>query len=484
MFQDMKRRYPYLNPADASNRTVQLKYRLWRDQYQRCAYSGLRISSSALFGSEVEIDHILPYSESLDDSYMNKVLCYRKENSGKGHKTPIDAFGGHEAQWHNIVQNLNRWDRSLGSKKKRFFMTAAELRKADFIGKQLNDARYISRITHDYLRQLGAEISVGKGLMTTWVRQRWGLNNQLGSAPLKDRADHRNHAIDALVIACMDRPFYKRLVEAAREREHKQPQLNLDDLPVEPAWQTLHEDLQHALDSMIVAHAPLLKETETGKAYRRPLDGTFTHANSIIDPAVRKIVVQHLERCNNKPKAAFAEGVTVYHKDGKTPIRRVRILRPETALPNPEIAKIGAIGEQGRVFKRLDGLCHHVKIFRNKNTGDYIGDFVNMREARHQGKAAGKQKQPVIKTGPAEQLELVMALHVNDTVSVEQAGRRIFYRVQKLDAGSNGCMLRLHSAASSDGKEEEILFSIDEASFDRWRLRKHKINAIGKLIGC
>ncbi|WP_442499169.1 type II CRISPR RNA-guided endonuclease Cas9 [Methylobacter sp. sgz302048] len=484
MFQDMKRRYPYLNPAGASDRTVQLKYRLWRDQHQRCAYSGLRISSSALFGSEVEIGHILPYSESLDDSYMNKVLCYRKENRSKGHKAPIDAFGGHEAHWHNIVQNLNRWDRSLAPKKKRFFTTAAELQKTDFIGKQLNDARYISRITHDYLKQLGAEVSVGKGMMTAWVRQRWGLNNQLGSVPLKDRADHRNHAIDALVIACMDRPFYKRLVEAARELEHKQSQLNLDDLPVEPAWQTLREDLQHALDSMIVAHAPLLKETGTGKAYRSPLDGTFTHTNSIIDPAVRKIIVQHLERCNNKPKAAFAEGVTVYHKDGKTPIRRVRILRPETASPNPEITETGAIGEQGRVFKRLDGLCHHVKIFRNKNTGEYIGDFVSMREARPQGKAAGKQKQPVIKTGPAEQCEFVMALHVNDTVSVEQAGRRIFYRVQKLDAGSNGCMLHLHSAASSDVEEEEIHFSIDEASFDRWRLRKHKINAIGKLIEC
>jgi CRISPR-associated endonuclease Csn1 len=487
MFQDMKRRNPYLNPAGVSNRTFQLKYRLWRDQQQRCAYSGLRISSSALFGPEVEIDHILPYSESLDDSYMNKVLCYRKENSSKGHKTPIDAFGGHEAQWNNIVQNLNRWERSLAPKKKRFFMTAAELQKTDCIGKQLNDGRYISRITHDYLKQLGAEVSAGKGMMTAWVRQRWGLNDQLGSAPVKDRPDHRIHAIDALVIACMDRPFYKRLVEAARNMEHKQSQLNLDDLPVEPAWHTLREDLQHALDNMIVAHAPLLKlkdlpleETGAGKAYRRPLDGTFTHTNSIIDPAVRKIVVQHLERCNNKPKAAFAEGVTVYHKDGKTPIRRVRILRPETALPDPETTKIDAIGQQDRVFKGLDGICHHVKIFRNKNTGEYIGDFVNVMEVR----SLGKQKQPIIKTDHAEQFEFVMALHVNDTVSVEEAGRRIFYRVRKLDAGSNGCILHLHSAASFDGKGEEIHFSINEASFNGWRLRKHKINAIGKLIGC
>lgn len=486
MFQDMKRRNPYLISTNASSRTVQLKYRLWRDQHQRCAYSGLRISSSALFGSEVEIDHILPYSESLDDSYMNKVLCYRKENSSKGHKTPIDAFGGHDAQWNNIVQNLNRWDRSLASKKKRFFMTAAELRKADFIGKQLNDARYISRITHDYLKQLGAEISVGKSMMVAWVRQRWGLSRKFDSAYVKDRADHRNHAIDALVIACMDRPFYKHLVEAARDMEHKQSQLNLDDLSIEPAWQTLREDLQHALDNMIVAHAPLLKlkdlpleETGAGKIYRRPLDDTFTQADKIIDPAVRKIVVQHLERCNNKPKAAFAEGVTIYHKDGKTPIRRVRILRPETALPNHETTKIGAIGQQGRVFKGLDGICHHVKIFRNKNTGEYIGDFVNVMEVR----SLGKQKQPVIKTGCAEQFEFVMALHVNDTVSVEETGRRIFYRVQKLDVGSNGCMLRLHSAAASDGQDEEIHFSINEASFNGWRLQKHKINAIGKLIG-
>ncbi|WAK03619.1 type II CRISPR RNA-guided endonuclease Cas9 [Methylobacter sp. YRD-M1] len=479
MFQDMKRRNPYLNPSCVPDKTVQLKYRLWRDQHQRCAYSGLRISSSALFGSEVEIDHILPYGESLDDSYMNKVLCYRKENRSKGHKTPIDAFGGHDGQWNNIVQNLNRWDRSLAPKKKRFFVTAAELRKADFIGKQLNDARYISRITHDYLKQLGTEVSVGKGMMTAWIRQRWGLNSQLGSAPFKGRSDRRNHAIDALVIACMDRPFYKRLVEAARDMEHKQSQLNLDDLPIEPAWQTLREDLQYALSNMLVAHAPLLKETMACRIHRRPLNDTFTQINKIIDPAVRQIVAQHLERYNSKPKAAFAEGVTVYHKDGKTPIRRVRILRPEIALPNPETTQTGAIGEQGRVFKGLDG-CHHVKIFRHKNTGEYVGDFVDVMEVR----SLGKQKQPVIETDQAEQFEFVMALYVNDTVSVEEAGRRIFYRVQKLDAGSNGCTLRLHSAASSDGKDEEIHFSINEASFNRWRLRKHKVNAIGKLIGC
>jgi CRISPR-associated endonuclease Csn1 len=491
-YQDIQRRNPHLDLADSCDKTVQLKYRLWRDQQRRCAYSGLRISSSALFGSEVEIGYILPYSQSLDDSYMNKVLCYRKENSDKGQKTPIDAFGGHKARWNKIVQNLNRWDRSLTPKKKRFFMTAAMVRKEDFVNKQLNDARYISRVTQGYLKQLGADISVSKGLTTARIRQQWGLNNLPGGASAKDRADYRHHAVDALVVACVDRPFYTHLVEAARDLEQKQSQLNLDDLPIEPAWKTLREDLQHALDNMIVAHAPLLKssglsheEIGAGKVYRRPLDGKFTQVNKIVDPVVKDIVRQHLERYSGKPKAAFAEGVTIYHKDGKTPIRRVRIVRSETTLPKPDPAESGVGDKQGRVFKGLAyGSFHHVEIFRNKNTGQYIGEFATMTEANHRARGIGKQKRLIAKTGRTEQLEFVMALHVNDMVSVEQGGQRVFYRVQKLDAGSRECVLCPHSSAISGRKDEEVIhFSINEASFGRWRLRKHKINAIGKLIG-
>lgn len=422
MFQHIKRQNPHLALTDAPGKSDQLRYRLWQDQRQLCAYSGQCIVPSALFGSEVEIDHILPYSESLDDSYMNKALCFVKEKNVKGRKTPIEAFGGNEAQWHQIEQNLKRWDRCLASKQKRFFMTAATMRKADFIGSQLNDARRVSRIMHDYLQQLDTAITVSTGRVTAWLRRQWGLNGLLGETSAPDCGDYRRHAVDALITACIDRQFFSKLSEAARGLERKQTELKIDDLRIVPAWRTLREDARQALDKMIAAHVPRLK-----------LSG-----------------------------AAFAGSGTVSHKDAKIPIKRGRVRQPRAATASGDI--------------------HHVEILRHKTTGQYTGEFVTRREASRRVKGAGKHRPPVIKTNHSEPFEFVMALHVNDTVSVEQAGQRIFYRVRKLDAGGNRCLLCLHSTALPDRKTEEIDFSINAASFNRWRLQKHKINAIGKLI--
>ncbi|MFZ2449551.1 MAG: type II CRISPR RNA-guided endonuclease Cas9 [Methylovulum miyakonense] len=235
-YQEMRQQNPHFQLRNYPSKTDKIKYRLWKDQDQRCAYSGKAISLSTLFGTEIEIDHILPYSESLDDSYMNKVVCYTQENRFKGQKTPIDAFGKDESKWNQITQALKRWDRRLQSKKNRFVMTAADVQKRDFISSQLNDTRHISRVALDYVKQLGTDVSVSKGITTAWVRHQWGLNNLLGEGDEKDRSDHRHHAIDAVVIACVDRRFYTALVGIAKDLERKQSQLNMKDIHIDPLW--------------------------------------------------------------------------------------------------------------------------------------------------------------------------------------------------------------------------------------------------------
>lgn len=97
---------------------------------------------------------------------MNKVVCYAQENRFKGQKTPVDAFGGNNEKWNRITGAISRWDRALKPKKARFFTTAVELQKRDFISTQLNDTRHISRIAQTYLAELGADISVSKGITT------------------------------------------------------------------------------------------------------------------------------------------------------------------------------------------------------------------------------------------------------------------------------------------------------------------------------
>ena len=109
-YQEMGQKNPHLALSKYPSKTDKLKYRLWQDQKQCCAYSGNPISKSELFSSAIEIDHILPYSESLDDSYMNKVVCYTSENRFKGQKTPIDACGGNTDKWNQITHSINKCD--------------------------------------------------------------------------------------------------------------------------------------------------------------------------------------------------------------------------------------------------------------------------------------------------------------------------------------------------------------------------------------
>jgi CRISPR-associated endonuclease Csn1 len=205
--------------------------------------------------------------------------------------------------------------------------------------------------------------------------------------------------------------------------------------------------------------------------------------NKIIDPDVKTLVEKHLENYGNNPKKAFAEGVTVYHKDGKTPIKRVRIVQSKITLAKLENIKFGVKDKQGKVFKWLAfSNLHHVEIIKHNETGSHLGQFVTMMEASHRAKGIKMHRQPIIKTDHGEDYEFIMALHINDLVSIEKGGQKVFYRIQKLDSGSNRIVLRLHTTTVLDHKTGEIYFSINESSFASWQLKKQRLNAIEKLI--
>lgn len=51
---------------------------------RRCPYSGVQISMTMLLSDEVELEHILPFSQTLDDSLNNKTVAMRQANRIKG----------------------------------------------------------------------------------------------------------------------------------------------------------------------------------------------------------------------------------------------------------------------------------------------------------------------------------------------------------------------------------------------------------------
>ncbi len=237
-------------------------------------------------------------------------------------------------------------------------------------------------------------------------------------------------------------------------------------------------------------------EKHGGLVYRKALSSDFTikHANSIVDKTVKYSVLAHLKKYDNNPKKAFSPEQTVYHTNGITPIKRVRVLQSKTTLKKLEQTKLPIKNTQGEIFKWMSfGNNHHVEIIQNNQTGKITGQFINMFEAHRRAmtstktaKKRGVIQEPIIKTQHKDSTFL-MALHINDLVSVEiESGERIFYRVQKLSGGYE-ITLRLHTATQT--KREKTYIddkSMLEGSCNNFiinnKLKLHKINVIGGLL--
>jgi CRISPR-associated endonuclease Csn1 len=517
-YQEQAQLSPHLKLSKYPSKTDKLKYRLWQDQNQLCAYSGKTIGISELFSAHIEIDHILPYSESLDDSYMNKVVCYVSENRGKGQRTPIDAFSGNADKWNQITQAINRWDRSLKSKKARFFTTAADLQKRDFISSQLNDTRYISKVAQTYLAELGADISVSKGTTTAWLRHIWGLNDLIGETDKKERTDHRHHAIDALVIACIDRRLYQTVVKTAQDLERKQTGLDMKDIHLDPPWLNLREDLQQPLDGIIIAHAPQLKLNGElheatgagfikgkGSVYRKTLSEYFSSCTDkekaekllkkVVDPTVANIIKVHLYQHDFNGKKAFSDAgdEKVKHKDGKTPIKRIRVFQSTqiTQLDTLNKEKFAAKNKQGESFKWYSyGNIHHIEIIHDNHSNQNTGVIVTMMEAHRRAMTGTKSarergvlKEEIINKKHSESEKLVIAIHKKDMVTLEVNGLKTFYQVQKLGQISDGKQPRLELVPHTCANEKIGAISDTVKNLiEKYDMKLCRVNVLGKIM--
>ena len=258
-----------------SNRAL---LKLWEDLNPNnpldrcCPFCGRHIGQLALFTEETEIEHIIPYSRSFDDSAANKVIAHRSCNREKGNKTPWEAWG-HTERWAVIAEQVSRLHKS---KQWRFAPDAMERfdQEGGFIARQLTDTQYLSRMARTYLSSLYPErpsdrlpgegvngVYVIPGRMTAMLRRLWGLNELLpdhnyvenphSGAP-KNRLDHRHHAIDAAVVAATDRGLLNAISKAAGRAEDQ----NLDKLFVDlpKPWETFREDLRDSLARVVVSH--------------------------------------------------------------------------------------------------------------------------------------------------------------------------------------------------------------------------------------
>ena len=141
-----------------SNQGNRLRLLLWEELNEDpngrlCPFSGDRIGLTDLFNGSAQIEHLIPFSRSLDDSRANKVICTQKANQDKGNQTPYEAFGDspNGYVWEEIFERVKNLSKP---KQWRFQKDAMEIWSrdySDFTARHLNDTRYIGRLAREYL---------------------------------------------------------------------------------------------------------------------------------------------------------------------------------------------------------------------------------------------------------------------------------------------------------------------------------------------
>ncbi|ERL47026.1 NAD-dependent epimerase-dehydratase protein [Candidatus Micropelagos thuwalensis] len=458
--------------GQSPNRDNRLRLALWEELGEGptdrlCVFTGKLIELADLFNGSVEIEHLIPFSVSLDDSKANKTVCWKEANRFKGNKTPYEAFANNSGDysWEEIMERV----RALpNSKQWRFQEDALKIWNSDhsdFSGRHLNDTRYISRLAREYLENICPfnKIDVVTGRLTALLRGHWGLNNILRghnepetATPKKMRDDHRHHAIDAVVIAMTSLTILQKVSSAAGKAE----ELDVGKLfakdesgrSVIDPWDGFRDEVAEKVRNIIVSHKTKRKTIgNSGKSTDRALHNETAYG--LIDGPDEKglysvVTTKPISYFDNRDKIEKIRDeklrddfLTAWDGEGDNKASQLAVLDKASGLNVKkcryvERKKVIPInGPDGQPYKAYDG---------NSNWGMEIYEFPNghPKEKKWNGvvistyDANKSEFKPGETFRPHPAAKLVMRLHINDIVEVQNDGEPILYRVQLISAGT------------------------------------------------
>lgn len=423
---------------------------------RRCPYSGVQIGARMLLSDEVEIEHILPFSKTLDDSLNNRTVAMRQANRIKRNRTPWDARADFEAQGWSYDGILLRAERMPQRKRYRFAADGYERwlgEDKDFLARALNDTRYLSRVAAEYLRLVcpGSGTRVIPGQMTALLRGKFGLNDVLGLSGEKNRNDHRHHAVDACVIGVTDQGLMQRFASAnAQAREGGLTRL-VDNMPM--PWPTYRDHVERAVRHIWVSHRPdhgfegaMMEETSYG--IRK--DGSIKQRRKADGSAGREVA--NLIRIHETTQP-LRHGLDA---DGR---------------PLPYKGYVGGsnycieitVNDKGKWEGEVISTFQAYGIFR-------AGGMDRLRNPHH-----GQNRQP-----------LVMRLMIGDTVRLEIDGGERTMRIVKTNANNGQVFMAPVQEANVDArnsdKHDAFAYTSKYAgSLQKARARRVTISPIGEM---
>jgi CRISPR-associated endonuclease Csn1 len=422
---------------------------------RRCPYSGEQISVYKLLSDEVEIEHILPFSRTLDDSLNNKTVAMRAANRIKGNRTPWEAFGDGKSNY-NYEEIVQRAEQMALHKRYRFGIDGYERWLKDdkgFLARALNDTRYLSRVAREYMSLVCPQNTrVIPGQMTAMLRAKFGLNDILGLNGEKNRHDHRHHAVDACVIAVTDQGLLQRFAKASAHARENQLNRLVETMP-EP-WDTYREHVRRAVNHIHVSHKPdhgyegamheataygLLGDGKVG--FHKSIEGVRTYIEKNLD------VIEFSSTQNSKRHGVLPNG-----------------------QPQPYKGYLG-------------GSNYCMEIVRNEK-GKWEGEPISTFEVYQFVKANGKERlrHPTLSLSGKP---LVMRLMSNDGIRLELDGVMRNMRIVKLPMNGQVFMAELQEAnvdARNRDKSDPFAYTSKTAgTLQKAKARRITVSPIGEV---
>ena len=485
-----KREQKITSLSQVPNARNRLKLRLWEelnlgDSIDRCCpFTGEKISIERLLSDEVEIEHLIPFSRSWDNSAANKVVAMRFANRAKGQRTPFEAFGqsptieGRSYDWEEIVQRA----KNLPKNKRWRFAPDAMERFGDengFLSRQLNETGWFARLAKDYVEGLTGpyKVWVVPGRLTEMIRAKWGFDSLLPDhnySNRKNRADHRHHAIDALVAGLTDRSLLQKMASVYDEERGR--------IKVPVPWETLRIDVDAALGAMKVSHRTdhaASEKLHEAKAYgivdsrdgvgpnlvaRRNLtELTRPEIKKIRDDKLRNMVQSHVaaETAKGKNLTEALENFNAKNSGKahiKEGLRRVRILKSE----RPKYLVTVKHGERPHAKAYSAGENAFIDIIETPD-GKWNGEATTVFQAN------SPRYQP---DWLNENVSFVMRVRKGDLIALDHDGLRQVMVVHRLDASANRFKLAAHNEAGQLNKRHADSNDIDPF---RWLMASYNV---------
>ena len=472
------------------------KLRLWEEQgppqNRVCPYTGRTLSFELVMSAQTDVDHILPFSRTLDNSPANLVVCMADANRVKGNRTPYEAFGDGCLEYVKDLPANKRW---------RFQENAMERFEGerDFLDRQLNETQYLSRTARTYLAYLYDEqgehrqrVRVIPGRMTALLRRGWGLEGMLretadGEMPRKTRDDHRHHAVDAFVVANTTQGLLKQFADAAGSgyQDAEENLARFAPKPWEPWEESGRNEVKRKLDEIVVSHRPdhgkrgekgqttgqlhnetaygivnLVEDGPSEVVHRKNLsefkkrDDLTSNKVRIRDEKLREALVELWDKVaaeGGKPadfvERAWNPGVLVNGRGRRQQVRSVRVFEQQTVTPIEDCGGrlYKAYKTDGNEFadawQMRDGNWRIVIVstFRANQPDFNIEDF---RPVTTRGKHKGK---------PDPAAKWLMRLYKGDLGALYDGDNRRIVRVRQFSKGT--VVLDDHNEANVDWRE-------------------------------